>query len=329
MEQREEWFGKRDEFYEEEPENGITAELDARMAEWILSVSEVAAGRYLNAGMTLPEGVAGTPGIGGDWMERAVTDVLTECYARRMIEPDCERVESVAMGIMPQPTDALHPDDEDDDEEPQAMGMLRAYSARENSRKNWERAVSEVSGKVSGMLRSGPSAWFPRGANGGEILASGGEMSASVAGWLSIRQRVDLLFGYPSGGLEAVIVAGESDFGRPPGPTLDDWRVVFAAEVCRREFGRIPEVHLVRTRSGVVQAAKPSEKYLDESLRRLVAATARAKVSRNEYGGCETEPENSGSWFTYPLIPDAVVPLQRGDWPGGRPGPRRMNRPGN
>ncbi|MGI8649399.1 MAG: hypothetical protein ACR2KW_03330, partial [Rubrobacter sp.] len=228
MEQREEWFEESEEFLGEE----VMVEVDAGMAEWISSASEPAAGRYLNAGLPLPEPVPERPGIGDDWVERAVTEVLTECYSRRMLEPSRERVEGVAISVMPMPTEALYNEaDEPRDEfgdEPDGLEASRFRFARHAARQRWEVSVSEVARKVSVILRYGPSAWCGEGHGEGHILASGEEKSVVVGGALSIRQHIDLLWRYPDGGLEAVIVAGEPDFGHPPGPVLEDWRVIFA-----------------------------------------------------------------------------------------------------
>lgn len=165
MEQREEWFGGSEgvfEFGGEGVGDAVPPEIDARMAAWISSVSPPPGGRYLGSGLSLPEPPRGRVGAGDDWRDRAVTSVLTESYARRMLDPNLERVEAVAISVMPCPPDAT---DEDEDDEP------RRFFAPPSPRQRWERAVSEVSGRVSvsgsGSTSSGgirteaskPSSW--------------------------------------------------------------------------------------------------------------------------------------------------------------------------
>lgn len=304
MEQREEWFDGSEgvfEFGGEGVGDAVPPEIDARMAAWISSVSPPPGGRYLGSGPSLPEPPRGRVGAGDDWRDRAVTSVLTESYARRMLDPNLERVEAVAISVMPCPPDAT---DEDEDDEP------RRFFAPPSPRQRWERAVSEVSGRVSGLLRHGPSARF----TGGEALVSGEEVSADERG-VRLRQRVDLLWRYPDGSLEAVIVDGEPDYGRPPRPPSEDWRVILAAEIVRSGFGRIPEVHVVRVRAGVAQAVKPSHRHLGNSVYRLVRAANEAREGREAKAGTAGE-QILQSGFTYPLTHEAVVLLQRGDWPG-------------
>lgn len=309
MEHGEGWFEGAEDVFDVARlgRSGDPMEMDARMAAWVSRVSPPAAARYLDSGLSLPAPERERTGTGAGWQDRAVASVLTECYARAMLDPNRERVEVVALCVMPLPPGA-----EGEGEE--------SCPHLSPPRQRWECAVSEVSGKVSGLLRHGPTARF----TAGELLASGREIYALRDG-LRLRQRVDLLWRYPDGGIEAVIVAGEPDFGDPPGFPSEDWRVILAAEIVRLEWGRIPEVHLARVCSGVAQAARPSRRHLNNCVHRLVRAVAEA---RGGQAGTQSE-QILQNGFTYPLTFEAIAPLQRGDWPGGRyrsggrPNPRK------
>ncbi|WP_119065755.1 hypothetical protein [Rubrobacter indicoceani] len=303
MEQRDERLDGMDRPDGEEEVGGSPPGINARLAVWITSVSPLAARRYLGFGLALPEYPARTPGVGEGWQGRAVRDVLTECYARRMLDPVRERVESVAMDVLPPPTAAILEEEGKETEE-----RLHRPRGFETALDRWQRAVSVVSERVAVFLRNGPSADF----GGGEVLASGEELSEAERGLL-LRQRVDLLGRRADGRLVAVIVVGCSGRGRPPRPPAEDWRVILCSRIVRAKFGRIPEVHLVFADAGVAQVVRPSHRHLTNSLLRLVRAAKEADR------GSEKNLEEG---FTYPVSCEAVDPLRRGDWPGNRrPGP--------
>lgn len=302
MEQRE---GRYEEFGGGLQKGGGDAarEVDARLAAWITSVSPAAAARYLEAGHPLPEPSPSPPGVGEGWAERAVADVLRACFARGLVRPSLEEVEVATLGVLAPPL----PDGE---KEAGPAGALRGRSPLER----WERAVAGISRRAFGLLQNGP---VRRAGEVREVLLCGGTVRASV-GAACLVQRVDLLWRRADGGLGAVVIVEEPDRGVPPVPPAENWRVILAAETVRRTQGAIPEVHLLRVQAGVGQAVRPTAGCLRESIRRLLRAVAEATDPALVEGNLE-------EGFTYPLTPEAVVPLQHGFWPGGRARPLRSS----
>lgn len=272
--------------------------IDARLAAWVSSVSPCAAGHYLYSGASLPEPEEKPPGNGFGWQDRAAASVLRECYRKASLDPNLERVEAAAIAVLPEPEDA-----DEDDALPSPFRPPSPYE-------RWEQAVSFTASRVSGYLRYGPTTAF----SGGEVVFSGGELAAEVSG-LKLRQWIDLLWRHPDGSLEAVIVVEEPNPGRRPLPAEEDWRCILAAAVVLAVYGAPPRVHLIRVSAGVAQTAA----FPASELERRVADLAR-DVSEAR------EPQLCVESFAYPLDVEAIEPLQRGGWPGGRPTPPSMPR---
>jgi hypothetical protein len=271
---------------------GITPRIDSRLAAWISSASPCAAGHYLRSGASLPEPEERSPGGGFGWQDRATAAVLRECCKRALLDPHLERVETVALAVLPEP--------EDDGDDPPAF-FFRAPSEHER----WERAVAATAGRVSRLLRYGPTA----GLSDGEPIFTGGELEAEVSG-LRLRQWIDLLWRHSDGSLEAMLVLGEPNDGKPPPPVQEDWRCILAAAIVRSLYGVPPRVHLVRVSAEVAQAVSFSVAEIEQKILGLARTVSEA-----------AEPRSCNEAITYPLTVEAIEPLRRGEWPRFRPLP--------
>lgn len=276
---------------------GIDHRIDARLAAWVSSSSPCAAGYYLYSGASLPEPEEKPPGNGFGWEDRAAAAVLRECYRRSLLDPHLERLEVAALAVLTEP--------EDDGDDAPAF-PFRQPSAHERR----EQAITATAVRVGELLRYGPTASF----SGGEAIFAGGDIEAEVSG-LKLRQWIDLLWRRPDGSLEAILVIEEPNTGRRPSPAGEDWRCILAATVVLTVYGATPRVHLVRISARVAQTVN----FRVEKLERKIAGLARDVSEAREPRGC-------GESFTYPLDVEAVEPLQRGGWPGGRRPPPPMPR---
>ena len=268
----------------------IPRPLDARFASWLETSPAPTVGYHLSCGLTLPEREEMPHGTGPGWQGRALAAVLRECYVRRLENPTLEEVEVAALSVLPAP--------EPDDARPRPPAMPGA-------REKWERAVGSTAKAVRDVLRHGPAS----GAAGGEVLFTGGALSAEVSG-LELEQRVDTIWRRPDGTLEAVLVFEESLGRSGPRPAGDDWRCVLAAAVVRSVHGETPDVHAVWISSATARVSRIPDEVLDERLLFLARVLEGARVFEGLSG--------AGEEAFYRLADVTGAPFEPTDVPGRR-----------